>query len=47
MQNAPALFTNVVEEEFSEVRGYKLPRLAPALYQSGRGRATFSPLPRP
>jgi hypothetical protein len=36
-----------VEGEFSEVRGYKLPRPAPALYQSGRGRATFSPLPRP
>jgi pimeloyl-ACP methyl ester carboxylesterase len=36
-----------VEVEFSEVRGYKLPRPAPALYQSGRGRATFSPLPRP
>src|SRR5215211_4356362 len=36
-----------VEEEFSEVRGYKLPRPAPALYQSGRARATFSLLPRP
>jgi hypothetical protein len=36
-----------VEEEFSEVRGYKLPRPAPAIYQSRRGRATFSPLPRP
>src|SRR5215204_1456748 len=36
-----------LEEEFCEVRGYKLPRPAPALYQSGRGRATFSPPPRP
>src|SRR5215211_8188918 len=32
-----------VEVEFCEVRGYKLPRPAPAIYQSGRGRATFSP----
>src|SRR5215207_7259114 len=36
-------FHTVSEEEFSEVRGYKLPRPAPAQYQSGRGRATFSP----
>jgi hypothetical protein len=35
------------KEEFSEVRGYKLPRLALAIYQSRRGRATFSLLPRP
>jgi hypothetical protein len=41
------LFTECVEVEFSEVRGYKIPRPAPALYQSGRGRATFRPLPRP
>src|ERR671921_1109280 len=34
---------NYLEEEFSEVRGYKLPRPGLALYQSGRGRATFSP----
>src|SRR5918993_124176 len=37
----------VEKEEFSEVRGYKLPRLALALYQSRRYRATFGPLPRP
>jgi hypothetical protein len=36
-----------VELEFSEVHGYKLPRPAPAIYRLGRGRATFSPLPRP
>jgi hypothetical protein len=36
-----------LEVEFSEVRGYKLPRPALALYQSRRGRVTFSPLPRP
>src|SRR5215212_2906363 len=42
-----SLFTNCLEGEFSEVRGSNLPRLAPSLYQSGRGRATFRPLPRP
>ena len=47
MQNATALFTNVVEEEFCEVRGSNLSPLAPTLYQSKRGRATFSPLPHP
>src|SRR5215212_3060442 len=40
---------------FTQVRGIRIlrssrlqaPRPAPALYQSGRGSATFSPLPRP
>jgi hypothetical protein len=42
----PCYSLECVEEEFCEVRGYKLPCPAPALYQSGRGRATFSPPPR-